>query len=127
MGLKRKILFMFHCVLFIELIQADCETYFDNPTDIVFNDSTLFEKGDEVRDFYSELGNETLMFLDNGCERALEINGTKLLLKVNLLDPSACDIKSIGCVFRCEVCIYKNIGRLWATLKVWRITLKSFP
>lgn len=48
------------------------------------------EKGTVVADYSAGVGSNTLVFTSQECYRLFEIDGSRLLLKENLLDQSVC-------------------------------------
>lgn len=65
---------------------------YESATIHLFQTFSIKEQGAIIEDFSNEVDNETLAFDDNRCDEVLTLNGSTLLLKKSLLDPSICVI-----------------------------------
>lgn len=69
---------------------------YESATIHLFQTFSIKEQGAIIEDFSNEVDNETLAFDDNRCDEVLTLNGSTLLLKKSLLDPSICVIYFIS-------------------------------
>lgn len=102
MGIERLSPLVFFFLIYPELCNADCKTFFQNSTNLRINDNSTFEKGTLVADYSTGVGSNTLVFTSQECYRLFEINGSRLFLKENLLAPSVCDFKDMTCGWKCN-------------------------
>nr|XP_022301438.1 protocadherin-like wing polarity protein stan isoform X1 [Crassostrea virginica] len=90
-------------LFFPALCQASCTTFFLQRTYFEIYDNDTYEEGTVIGDYSDDVDNKTLMFLPGtgNCASILAINGSKLVLKENLLNQALCNFDSVSCDWSC--------------------------
>nr|XP_022293519.1 protocadherin gamma-B7-like isoform X2 [Crassostrea virginica] len=110
-------------LFFPALCQADCPNFFARPTFIEIYDNVTYAKGTTIGDYSHNVSNKALKFLNGNCNSVLALNGSRLVLNINLTDPASCSFETVSC----DWCCAENQG-LKNSLRVFihRVSRESF-